>query len=85
MQGGGPEAGRPVTFEVSRGDGLLGDPDDFQRSTTMLTDGNGAAQVSFTLGSRTGEGLHRVRVTTPGTLAFTEFCATATTTTKKRL
>lgn len=74
---GQPVAGRPVVFEVSRGDGLLQDPGDNLRRVTLLTDGNGDGAVDFKLGSRTGEGFHRVRVTTPGSLTFAEFCATA--------
>ena len=68
-----------MTFEVTRGDGRLNDPGDNLRKVTLLTDGGGNASVGFTLGSRTGEGFHRVKVTTPGSLAFTEFCATAET------
>ena len=76
---GNPEVGRPVTFAVNRGDGLLNNPTDNIRSVTMLTDASGNAQIDFTLGSRTGEGFHRVLVTTPGSLTFAEFCATAET------
>ena len=72
-----PFGGRPVSFEVSRGDGLLNDPGDNLRTIILLADGDGNAAVDFTLGSRTGEGFHRVRVTTPGSLTFAEFCATA--------
>jgi len=74
---GQPIAGRPLTFAVSRGDGLLGSPADNLRSQTLLTAADGTAAASFQLGSRTGEGFHRVRVTTPGSLTFAEFCATA--------
>ena len=74
---GEPLTGRPIDFEVSRGDGLLGDPAENTRRMTLLTDATGRASVDFTLGSRTGEGFHRVRVTTPGSLSFAEFCATA--------
>ena len=79
FQDGTPEVGRPVTFEVSRGDGLLADIEDKLREVTILTDENGEGQVDFTVGSRTGEGFHRVLVTTPGSLSFAEFCATAET------
>ncbi|MCB1032512.1 MAG: hypothetical protein KDD47_01605, partial [Acidobacteria bacterium] len=74
--GGNPLAQRPVEFAVSRGDGLLGDPAD-SRLRTVLTDSFGIASTPFELGTRTGEGLHRVRATTPGSLTFAEFCATA--------
>lgn len=75
--GGLPFADRPLTFEVSRGDGLLDDTADDLRTITFLADGAGNAALNFTLGSRTGAGFHRVRVTTPGSLTFAEFCATA--------
>ena len=74
---GTPEVGRPIVFTVSRGDGLIGDPSENLRNITVLTDATGIAQMNFTLGSRTGEGFHRVRVTTPGSLTYAEFCATA--------
>ena len=70
-------AGRPVTFEVSRGDGLLGDPTAGDRSFVLLSDGSGLAAADFHLGTRTGEGFHRVRVTTPGSVSFVELCSTA--------
>ncbi|MCP3977816.1 MAG: hypothetical protein GY716_00605 [bacterium] len=68
---------RVVEFEVNNGDGLLGDPALNSQSLAVLTDAQGEAQSGFTLGSRTGMGFHRVRVTTPGSLTFVEFCATA--------
>jgi hypothetical protein len=75
--GGKPVASRPVSFQVSRGDGLLGDPAAGLRNVTVLTDAGGEAAVVFTLGTRTGEGFHRVLATTPGSLTSAEFCATA--------
>jgi len=74
---GVPLQGRPIVFDVSRGDGLLGDPSENLRSRTFLTDASGLASVDFTIGSRTGQGFHRVRATTPGSLSSVEFCATA--------
>ncbi len=71
--------GRPVLFEVSNGDGLLGNPLNKARIAQVVTDAQGVAKMQFTLGSRTGRGFHRVKATTPGSLAFAEFCATATT------
>jgi hypothetical protein len=76
---GMPFAGRPVVFAVDRGDGLLGDVMQRMREQTLLTDTNGFASIIFTLGSRTGEGFHRVRATTPGSLTFADFCATGET------
>ncbi|MCP3980328.1 MAG: hypothetical protein GY716_13570 [bacterium] len=77
---GVPMPNRLVTFEVSRGDGLLSDPGDERQRVSLLTDGSGEAEADLTLGSRTGMGFHRVRVTTPGALASVEFCATGTVT-----
>lgn len=74
---GGVLAGRAVTFEVTRGDGLLNDPLNNLRSVTLLTDTAGLASINFNLGSRTGRGLHRIKATSPGSLSFAEFCATA--------
>ena len=74
---GDPIVGRPVTFTVSNGDGLLNDPLDNIRSLSLLSDALGEVQVDFTIGSRTGMGFHRVRATTPGSLSKVEFCATA--------
>lgn len=68
---GTPEPGRPIRFEVSRGDGLLGDATEKLRNITVLTNETGIARMDFTLGSRTGEGFHRVRVTTS---RFTDIC-----------
>ena len=70
-------ADRAVTFQVARGDGLLGEPAENARSVTLLTDSDGSATVEFALGSRTGPGFHRVRATTPGSLTYAEFHATA--------
>jgi hypothetical protein len=72
-------ADRLVTFTVSNGDGLLVNGAAERRSTSLLTDANGTASLDFRIGSRTGMGLHRVRVTSPGALSTVEFCATATT------
>lgn len=75
---------RPVTFTVSNGDGLLSLPSSDaaagsgKSTITLFTDVNGMASMDLELGRRTGEGFHRVRVTTPGSLTFAEFCATST-------
>ena len=75
---GEPVPDRIVELEVHRGDGFLHDPaGDPRRRLRRRTDVEGEVSVPFTLGSRTGEGFHRVRVTTPGSLTFVELCATA--------
>lgn len=76
---GTPEVNRPVIFTVTRGDGVLDDPAKKLKTKTILTDASGNAAMQFTLGRRTGSGFHRVRVTTPGSLTYAEFCATSLT------
>jgi len=75
--GGEPLPGRPAELRVSRGDGELTAGGETGRALTILTGEDGVATATFRIGGRTGEGFHRVRVTTPGALAFAEFCATA--------
>lgn len=82
---GAPIAGRTVTFQVSRGDGLVGAVENASRRLSVLTDGLGQASLPFTLGSRTGEGFHRVRAETPGAISAVELCATAETAPPARL
>ena len=60
-----------------QGEGAGHDPDP---EGTFLLGAKGDILIGlqhFNLGSRTGEGFHRVNVTTPGSLTFAEFCATA--------
>ena len=69
---GVPVANRTVTFAVVSGNGQVGDGDGVRR-LTLLTDGSGEAAVPFNAGSRAGEGNHRVRVTSPGVISYSEF------------
>jgi hypothetical protein len=86
---GDPVAGRELLWEVARGDGSMSDLVDpmlaDQRSLRLLTDGVGESAVTFRLGSRTGAGNNRARVSVGGGLSFVEFCATATSGTPDRL
>ncbi len=75
-QQGQPIAGRPLRFRVARGDGRIGASAD-RREVLMLTGADGRASIPFTLGTRSGEGFHRVLVESPGTVTSAEFCATA--------
>lgn len=67
-----------VVFTVVNGDGLLEDPDDRLQRVTKTTDASGEAAVSFRLGRRSGEGVHRVRANAPASSTFIDFCESAT-------
>jgi hypothetical protein len=76
---GNPVAGRPVLFAVTRGDGSVragSGPE--ARTAAVLTDSAGQAGVTFTLGTRSGAGGHRVLVRADGFLGEALFGATAT-------
>lgn len=73
-QKGDAVAGVPVTFEVTRGEGLLstgGQPD---RTVTVISDDDGLVTTTYIVGDRAGAGNHRVTVTSPGFIGFVEFC-----------
>ncbi|MDQ2696503.1 MAG: Ig-like domain-containing protein, partial [Pseudomonadota bacterium] len=74
---GNPAAGRTVTFEVTRNNGSLriNAADAPARTVQATTDGNGQAQVLFTLGDTTGEGNNRVRASALGVAGEAQFCA----------
>jgi hypothetical protein len=67
LQNGNPVANKPVVFRVIEGDGVLqpGSPNE-DRAALVITDNNGLASVTYQLGSRSGNGLHRVRARTVG-------------------
>ena len=75
---GGAAVDRPVTFEVSRGTGLLGAFPEQGTRVTVRTDDNGLARILYNVGSRSGVGNHRVVASAPGYVGTAEFCATAT-------
>ncbi len=64
--GGTPIPGRPVSFTVSRSDGVVEVMPNTGQTLTLTTDVNGKASVLFKLGSRSGLGINQVSVTTPG-------------------
>lgn len=72
-----PLPGRSVTFAVSRGDGIVSSFPLAGRKVTVETDEQGLAQVTFTLGARSGSGIHEVTVTSPGFPGTVLFCASA--------
>ncbi len=74
---GAPVAGRAVTFNVTRGDGVLSTPDETDRSVTVLSDSSGQARVTFTLGTRSGVGNQRVSATAIGFVGEASFVVTA--------
>lgn len=72
------QTNQPITFTVTRNDGLISTPPTTSRTLSLLTDYQGQAQVFFQLGTRTGAGNHQVEVTSPGVAAPAYFCANAT-------
>lgn len=75
---GTPVAGRPVTFTVTRSDGLVEVLPTISQSISVTTDGNGKASALFQLGSRSGLGINIVSATTPGAAAPAIFTASST-------
>ena len=74
---GNPVAGKRVSFEVSRGDGVLSAFPDEGSRVFVDTDDNGIASVSFTVGDRMGAANHRVIATSQGFVGQVEFCVIA--------
>jgi hypothetical protein len=68
-------ANRTVVFRVSLGDGTL---DGDMRTLNRVTDAQGYAQVSFTLGKRSGPGANQVAATSPGASGELTFFTDAT-------
>jgi PKD repeat protein len=75
---GTPVAGRPLTFTVSRSDGVVEVMPTTAQSLTVTSDINGKASVLFKLGSRSGLGINQVSVTTPGAAGSALFTETST-------
>ncbi|RME36243.1 MAG: hypothetical protein D6794_08785, partial [Deltaproteobacteria bacterium] len=74
---GHPVVGRRVDFAVVRGGGLLDTGGEGKRRIAVETDEAGEAALSFTLGRRSGAGIHRVRATAVGFGGEAFFHATA--------
>jgi PKD repeat protein len=75
---GTPVTGRPVTFTVTRSDGMVEVMPTTAQSLSVNTDGSGKASVLFQLGSRTGLGINQVSATTPGAAGAVVFTETST-------
>lgn len=71
------QTNQPVTFAVTRNDGILFASPDSGRTLTMLTDDKGQAKVLFQLGTRTGAGNNQVIATSPGVNGQLQFEASA--------
>lgn len=70
-----PLAGASVVFRVVAGDGTFADG---ARAIQATTDALGEARAAWTLGSRAGVGVNRVRATAPGIVGEVLFSARAT-------
>jgi PKD repeat protein len=76
---GTPVVGRPVTFTVTRSDGMVEILPNIAQSLYVNTDVNGKASVLFQLGARSGLGINQVTASTPGAAGTVLFVATSTT------
>ncbi|MGH8551264.1 MAG: hypothetical protein ACRERU_22190 [Methylococcales bacterium] len=74
---GNPVAGRPVTFDVTRNNGMLDANGSgvFRRTQQIVTDGGGKASVLLRLGDSAGEGNNRGLASATGVAGQVEFCA----------
>ncbi len=72
---GRPLANVPLSFAVSKSDGLLTSGQQQGRTLTVQTDANGNASVQFKLGSRNGMGINQVSVSAPGFVGQAVFSA----------
>lgn len=75
---GTPIVNRPVTFTVTRSNGLVEVMPNTGQSLFVNTDATGKASVLFMLGSRTGLGVNQVTATTPGAAGGILFTASST-------
>jgi len=75
---GRPVAGRPVTFSVTRSDGVLSTFGAEGQQLSVVSDGAGLAILQFRVGSRVGAGINEVVATAPGFGGQAIFCATST-------
>ena len=63
---GTPVAGRPVTFTVTRSDGMVEVMPTVAQSLAVTTDANGKASTLFMVGARQGLAINQVTASTPG-------------------
>jgi PKD repeat protein len=82
---GTPVSGRPITFTVTRSDGMVEVLPSTAQALSVTTDANGKASVLFQLGSRSGLGINQVSATTPGAAASALFTASSTVSTPAQI
>ena len=75
---GQPVADRPVTFTVTRSDGVLSTFGAEGQQLTVQSDSSGLAALRFRVGSRVGAGINEVVATSPGFAGQATYCATST-------
>jgi hypothetical protein len=75
---GRPVAGRPVTFTVTRSDGVVSTLGAEGQQLSAVSDASGLAVLQFRVGSRVGAGINEVVATSPGFAGQAVFCATST-------
>jgi hypothetical protein len=73
---GNPVVGQPVVFKITNNDGLLAGSGSTGSSLTINTNSAGSAQVSWTLGHRSGAGINRVEASSPPAFNVADFIAT---------
>jgi hypothetical protein len=73
---GNPVVGQPVVFKITDNDGLLAGGGSTGSSLTINTDSAGSAQVSWTLGHRSGAGINRVEASSALAFNVADFIAT---------
>ncbi len=76
---GAPIVGRPITFAVTRSDGVVEVLPNQGQSLAVTTDATGKANVLLQLGSRTGLGVTQVTASSPGASASAVFLENSTT------
>jgi hypothetical protein len=73
---GNPVVGQPVVFKITDNDGLLAGGGSTGSALTINTNSAGSAQVSWTLGHRSGAGINRVEASSPLAFNVVDFIAT---------
>ncbi len=72
---GNPVANQPVVFKVTGNDGVVTSAGASAAAATVNTDSNGHAQVSWTLGHRSGVGTNRVEASCATSFVVADFTA----------
>ena len=72
---GNPVANQPVVFKVTGNDGIIAGASGSGGAVTVNTDSNGRAQVSWTLGHRSGVGVNRLEASCAASFVVADFTA----------